>query len=246
MAVQKEGTVSVPKKIVPKTYEHTFYVLRKAASDCLLGLDFPETNKCVALLSEGNLKIDRSKLVPLYRKQFSFDEKQVNRVVALEKIWIAPQHVMIVSGTILGCKARPAAGVVLFEPHERFTITENQIAQNALFSFEKGLVPILIANTNDEVLTIYKDTTSGLSKLESDCLIQEIKEKQMKNYNEVDPKYDLENVKKAISKDINKNCRADFKNLIDDYRDIFSINQWDLGKWDAASHRIDVKPGSQP
>ena len=68
----------------------------------------------------------------------------------------------------------------------------------------------------------------------------------MKKYNEVDPKYDLENVKKAISIEINKNCRAAFRNLIDDYSDIFSTNHWDVGKCDAFSHRIDVKPSSQP
>ena len=68
----------------------------------------------------------------------------------------------------------------------------------------------------------------------------------MRNYNKIDPKNDLENVKEAISKEIINNCRADFRNLIDDYSEIFSINQWDLGKCDATSHRIDVKPGSQP
>ena len=68
----------------------------------------------------------------------------------------------------------------------------------------------------------------------------------MKNYNEVDLKYDLEKVKKAISKGINNNCRADFGKLIDDYSDNFSINQWDFGKCGSSSHRVDVKPGSQP
>ena len=180
---------------------------------------------------------------PPYRKQFSFDEKQVYRVVALEKVSLPPQHVMIVSGTFPGWKAPPVARVVLFEPHERFIDNENQIAQDALFSFEKRIVSITLANTNDEVLTIYKDTTLGSSQLVSDRLIQEINQKQKKNYNEVDPKYDLENVKKAISKEINNNCRADFRYLIEDYSDIFSINQWHLGKCDATSHRIDVKPG---
>ena len=66
----------------------------------------------------------------------------------------------------------------------------------------------------------------------------------MKDSNTVDPKYDLENVKKAISKETNINCRADFRNLIDDYSDIF---HQPMGPWkcDATSHRIDVKPGSQ-
>ena len=211
-----------------------------------MGLDFLETNSCDALLLESKLKIDRNTLVPLYRKQFSFDEKQVYRVVALEKVSIPPQLVMIVPGTIPGSKAPPIARVALFEPHERFIYNENQVAQDALFSFEKGIVPITIANTNDEVLTIYKDTTLRSSQLVSDRLIQEINQNSMKNFNEVDPKYDLENVKKAISEEINNNCRADFRNLIDDSSDIFSINQWDLGKCDASSHRIEVKPGSQP
>ena len=128
-----------------------------------MGLDFLETNKCDALFSGSKLKIDRNIFVPLYRKQFSFDERQVYRVVALEKVSIPPQHVMIVPGTIPGWKALPVARVALFEPHERFIDNENPIAQDALFSFEKGIVLITIANTNDEVLTIYKDKTLGSS-----------------------------------------------------------------------------------
>ena len=83
MPIQIKGIVSAPIKIGSKMYEHIFYVLIEAASDCLLGLDFLEINKSDALFSVGKLKIDRNILVPLYRKQFSFNEKQVYRVVAL-------------------------------------------------------------------------------------------------------------------------------------------------------------------
>ena len=124
-------------KICPKTCEHTFYVLIEAASYCLLGLDFLGANKGDAQFSEGKLKIDRKTLVPFYRKQFLFDEKQVYRAVALEKVSIPPQHVMIAPGTIAGWKEPAVAAVELFEPHERFINEENQIAQDALFSFEK-------------------------------------------------------------------------------------------------------------
>ena len=58
MPIQTEGTVSVPSKIGPKMYEHTVYVLIEAASDCLLGLDFLEKNKCDALFSEIKMKFD--------------------------------------------------------------------------------------------------------------------------------------------------------------------------------------------
>ena len=115
-------------------------------------------------------------MVPLYRKQFSFDEKQVYRVVALKKVSIPPQHVMIVPGTIPVWKAPPVARVALFELHERLIDNENHTAQDALFSFEKGIAHISIASTNDEVLTKYKDTTLGPSQLVSDRLIHKKKE----------------------------------------------------------------------
>ena len=175
MAIQNRSTVSIPIQAGPKNYDHTFFVRIEAASDWLLGLDFLETNRCDALFSENKLKIDRITLVPLYRKQFSFDEKQVCKVAALEKVSLLLQHVMIAPTTILGWKVPPVARVDLFEPHERFINNENQMAQDALFSFEKGIVPATIANANDEVLTIYKDTTLGLSQLEPNRLIQEVK-----------------------------------------------------------------------
>ena len=178
MPIQIKGTVSIPIKLSPKTYEHTFYVLIEAASDCLLGLDFFETNKCDALFSESKLQIERNIMVPLYRKQFLFEEKQVYRVVELEKVSIPPQHVMIVPDAFPGWKAPPVARVALFEPHECFIDNEKQKAQDALFSFEKGIVPITIANINDQLLTIYKDTTLGSSQLVSDRLIQEINQKK--------------------------------------------------------------------
>ena len=80
-----------------------------------------------------------------------------------------------------------------------------------MFSFEKGIVPIKLAKTKDEVSIIYKDTTLGSSQLVSDRLIQKLNQKQTQGYNEVDTENDLENVKKAISKELNNNCRADFE-----------------------------------
>ena len=86
----------------------------------------------------------------------------------------------------------------------------------------------------------------GSFQLVSDCLIQEVKQKQVRNYSEADPKYDFENVMKGMRKDLNNICRADFRSLRDDFSDMFSINQWDPGNCDANSHGTDMKPGSQP
>ena len=61
--IQTKGTASVPIETGPKMYEHIFYVIIEAASVCLLGLDFLETNDCDALFSESKLKTDRNTLV---------------------------------------------------------------------------------------------------------------------------------------------------------------------------------------
>ena len=82
--------------------------------------------------------------VLLYRKQVLFNKKQVIGKVALEEVSIPPQHVMNIPGTIQVWKTPPVAIVALFEPHEQITDNENQTAQDALFAFEKAIVPITI------------------------------------------------------------------------------------------------------
>ena len=72
----------------------------RAVSDCLLRFHFLETNSCDAIFPKRQFTNDGNTLVPFYREQFSFDEKQVHQVVALEKVSIPPQHVMIVPSTI--------------------------------------------------------------------------------------------------------------------------------------------------
>ena len=46
MPIQVKGRVSVLIEIGLTEYLHTLYGLIEAASDCLLGLDFLETNNC--------------------------------------------------------------------------------------------------------------------------------------------------------------------------------------------------------
>ena len=49
-----------------------------------------------------------------------------------------------------------------------------------------------------------------------------------------------------MSKELNNNTGADFRNSIDDHSGFLSIDPRDLGKWNATSHRKEVKPDSQP
>ena len=58
-------------------------------------------------------------------------------------------------------------------------------------------------------------------------------------------KYDLNILKKSVDKDIPKRFHDQFGSLVKAFSDIFSKSEWDLGKCDVTTHRIEVEPGSK-
>ena len=59
-------------------------------------------------------------------------------------------------------------------------------------------------------------------------------------------KYDLNILKKSVDKDIPKRFHDQFASLVKEFSDIFYKSEWDLGKCDVTTHRIEVEPGSKP
>ena len=86
LPIEVKGVVRLPVVIGPKSYEHDFCVLDKSEADCLLGLDFLETNKCDPLFSCMKLKLDSNSFVPLYHKQFDYRNDNVFRVISTETL----------------------------------------------------------------------------------------------------------------------------------------------------------------
>ena len=79
LPIEVKGVVRVPLVIGPKSYEHDFCVLDKSEVDCLLSLDFLDTNKCDPLFSCMKIKLDSNSFVPLYHKQFEYSHDNVFR-----------------------------------------------------------------------------------------------------------------------------------------------------------------------
>ena len=59
-------------------------------------------------------------------------------------------------------------------------------------------------------------------------------------------KYDLRHVTRAIDSSVPPDCQNKFKDLVQDYKSFFSKSEWDLGKCDAITHKIEVYPGAKP
>ena len=70
LPIETRGTVNLPVQIAKKVFDHTFHVLVKSESDCLIGLDFLEDHKCDPMFSKKKLLICDTASVPLYHKKF--------------------------------------------------------------------------------------------------------------------------------------------------------------------------------
>ena len=52
LPIETRGAVNLPVQIAEKVFDHTFHVLIKSESDCLIGLDFQEDHKCDPMFSK--------------------------------------------------------------------------------------------------------------------------------------------------------------------------------------------------
>ena len=169
-----KGVVRLPVVIGPKSYVHDFCVLDKSEADCLLGLDFLETNKCDPLFSCMKLQLDSDSFVPLYHKQFDCGNDNVFRVISTKTLSVPPGHTRIIPAHIPNWKRPPVSVCALFEPKDKFESNNDVSAQNVLFDVTEKVVPIPIDNKTEEEITIYKNTTLGFSEIVPEAVINNI------------------------------------------------------------------------
>ena len=247
LPVEVKYVVRLPVVIGLKSYEHDFCVLDKSEADCLLGLDFLETNKCDPLFSCMKLKLDSNSFVPLYHKQFDYGNDNVFRVISLETLSVPPGHTRIIPSHIPSRKRVPIQLCALFEPKDKFEPNNEVSAPNVLFDLREEVIPIAIDNETEEEITIYKNTTLGFAEIVPEAVLNNISKmpKSLPAPNQ-NTKYDLNILRKSVDKDIPKGFHDQFGSLVKKFSDIFSKSEWDLGKCDVTKHRIEVEPGLNP
>ena len=246
LPIEVKSVVRLPVVIGPKSYEHDFCVLDKSEADCLLGLDFLETIKCDPLFSCMKLKLDSNSFDPLYHKQFDYGNDNVFRAIPTETFSVPPGHTIIIPAHIPFWKQPPIQVCAPFEPKNKFEPNNEVSAPNVFFDLTEEVIPIAIDNKIEEDITIYKNTILGLPEIIPEAVINNISKlpktlpAPIKNN-----KYDLNILKISVDKDIPKRFHDQFGFLVKEFSDIFSKSEWDLGKCDVTTHRIEVEPGSK-
>ena len=100
VTIEVKSVVRLPVVIGPKSYQHDFCVLDKSEADCLLGLNFLETNKSDPLFSSMKLQLDSKNFVLLYHKLFEYGHDSVFRVISTETLSVPPGHTRIIPAHI--------------------------------------------------------------------------------------------------------------------------------------------------
>ena len=221
-------------------------MLENTETDCLLRLDFLESNQCDPLFSGMELRLDPSHSVRMYHKTFDYHTNTVFRVVATEIILIPAGHTKILPAHIPNWKRPPVTLNAVFEPQSKFS-TENEFsAPNILFNYSEEVIPIALANKAHTDVTIYKNTTLGFSEVTPDGWLNGISPMPKPLPVTQLSKYDLRHVTQAIDSSVSPDCQNKFKDLVQEYKSIFSKSEWDLGKCDAITHKIEVYAGAKP
>ena len=241
------GTVRIPFKIGPKHFEHVFYVLEQSEADCLIGLDFLRTHKCDPLISQDKFRFEDGTQVPLFHRKVDDETTTVFRVVVSETISVPPGYAMIVPAHIADWSRPLHEKVAIFEPNERFDGNNDAAAPSILFNYAEQTVPVTVENSGDETLTLYEKTTLGTSEIVPVAVLNNVVAKSTQTkQKELDKSYDLKHVTDSVSPEIPLKLRQKFAQLVHEFEDVFSKDQWDLGRCDATTHRIDLYPGSRP
>ena len=160
---------------------------------------------------------------------------------------VPPGHTRIIPAHIPNWKRPPMQVCALFEPKDKFEPNNEVSAPNVHFDLTEEFIPIAIDNKTEQEITIYKITTFGFSEIVPEAVVNNISKLPkslpacIKNN-----KYDLNILKKSVDKDIPKRFHDEFESLVKEFSDIFSKLEWDLGKCDVTTHRIEVEPGSKP
>ena len=117
------------------------------------------------------LRLESTYSVPLYHKNFEMDYNAIFRVAATETVKVPGGHATTLRAHISKWK-RPAFHLNAFsELLENLTVSEDISAPNILFDFSDQTIPVILTNTTNSAITIYKNTTLGSSEFVLDEII---------------------------------------------------------------------------
>ena len=238
LAVTCKRTVRLPIIHVLKHYENELHVPINSEPDCFLGLTFLRTHMSDLWFSNDWLHLDSKNHVPLYHRKHNHQLNTVFRVKATETVSVPAGHAKIWPAWIQEGKWPLTEIPAPFEPVVLISTLKKAVVPNVLFNFAEN-VPFTFEKLGDEVFMVYENTTLGSSEFFLSQALKHIDcEPPKSTTNEIDEFYDLKHVIDLVSPAVPLKERQKFAELVQKFTDVFSKNQWYIGKCDVTSLKI--------
>ena len=208
--------------------------------DCILGLDFLQSHKCLVNLKDGALTIGGEE-IPL-KKQPATAEPTCCKVVLAEHVQLPPRSEMVIPVKMEGAKADYQWG--LLEQSTAPTRVDDVLVARTLVNIQKEPVPLRVVNLSrhqrmikkgtelaccETVTSVHAAGANLCEQLAGDVNKTQVEEKLPPHLKEL---YD-----RSVTGLAESECQEVHK-LLCEFSDIFSTGPRDLGCTDLVQHRI--------
>lgn len=171
---------------------------------------------------------------------------------SVEKYVIPPMSEMLIQAFAEGNTEEATDETILFEPSPRFTAKSSLLLASAAIDVVRRVtVPLRIMNPLEEPKTVFQDTVLGtgevcfeVSILESqgtgECNVRKAAAsgKGLEGQIEEESLAHLTDLYERSSINLSEDEADIFKDLLWNYRDVFSKDEWDLGRTQLTEHEI--------
>ena len=194
--IRIKGEVTVEIKIASMTFLHTFLVLEASEAECLLGLDYLETQKCDPMFSEMKLRLNRSTSANFFDRTAPVRSWHypVMRVVARETSFTPSGHEAIILGKIDLDDHTLLQKAGNFEPSQTFCDKQNVLAFNTLSELQEDAIPARMINLVEDRMIYKGSTLETFTILQDDIFGQNNVANQSKQKPTAITKYDLKSI----------------------------------------------------
>ena len=245
-AVKIIGRVTLLVQLQPRLpeVEQEFVITTDEGIECLLGIDFLKTNKCVLNLHEEKLYSSHFKIsIPL-----TTEKTQGVKVfeIAGQNTYIQSKNEILMKIRLADENGEEIPGVEgLVEAIEDFDLKTGLLLAACMISMEDGWSMIKVLNLTDAPLTVYKSTKVGTYFENKQKLVvngtftNQNKPKTLETF-QMGKHANLEGSK------LNDQQKEKVQEFFTRHQQVFSRNSNDLGYFDKIKYQIKLNKDAQP
>ena len=220
--------VEISRRRIP-----TRFIVSDQVDEILIGVEWLQENNCQIVFPKNSIVID-GEVVPLLKKAMGL---RCNRIILQEEVCVPASSEMNVMGKMVYANLPTTnRGTWATSPAECKPVVHTACS---LIPNRSMNIPVRILNVKQQPQTIekgaYLTTVQEDTLLNSETSPEVISEDRRAKIN-----VHIDNIIGQVDPDVDDDHKLKLRQLLEEYQDIISSDEIDLGKTDLVEHRIDT------